>query len=456
MKSVKTLVLAAGKGTRMKSKKAKVLHRVGGATLVEHVVRAARRVTDDIVVVVGHQAETVRKLFPDWKFAEQKEQLGTGHAVMAARDQLDGFDGDLLVLPGDVPLMQPSTLEALLEAHRRSGCFATVLSAIVADPQGYGRIVRGEEDRLRAIVEHRDATPEILKIAEINSSIYVFDVASLLASLGSLRNENSQKEYYLTDVVGILSAASKPVGVFKVAIPDEVLGINTRKELSEMDRLFRRRKCEELMLSGVTIMDPESTFIDLDVVIGADSVIHPSVQIEGRTTIGEDVTIRSFSRVCESTIGDRSTLLDGCVLVDSVVGEDVSVGPYAHLRMNTVIENRAKIGNFVEIKKSTLDQGTKAMHLAYLGDATIGKNVNIGAGAITCNYDGVQKHATVIEDDVFIGTDSQLIAPVRIGKGAYVAAGSSVTNDVPPDSLAIARGRQVIKEGWARERKRKA
>lgn len=456
MKSAKTLILAAGKGTRMKSRKAKVLHRVGGATLVEHVVRAARQVTDDIVVVIGHQADTVRNLYPGWQFVEQTEQLGTGHAVMAARERLQGFDGDLLVLPGDVPLMQPSTLNALLEAHRQSGCLVTVLSADVEDPHGYGRIVRGAGERLQAIVEHRDASPEVLKIAEINSSIYVFDAPSLWTALGSLRNENAQKEYYLTDVVGILSSASKPVGVFKVTDASEVLGINTRKELSAMDRLFRHRKCEELMLAGVTIMDPGSTFIDIDVEIGVDSVIYPSVQIEGRTKIGEDVTIRSFCRITDCTIGNRTSLLDGCVLVDTAVGEDVSVGPYAHLRMHTSVEDKAKIGNFVEIKKSKVGQGTKAMHLSYLGDATIGQNVNIGAGTITCNYDGTHKHATTIEDDVFVGTDSQLIAPVRIGKGAYVAAGSSITDDVPADSLAIARGRQVIKEGWARARKRKS
>jgi bifunctional UDP-N-acetylglucosamine pyrophosphorylase/glucosamine-1-phosphate N-acetyltransferase len=313
--------------------------------------------------------------------------------------------------------------------------------------------VRKGNNEVDSIVEHRDASPEILQIPEINSSIYVFSAPALFEALTKVRNENAQKEYYLTDVIGILGSQQKKVGAFKLTHPEEMLGINTRAELAAIDRVMRSRKCEKLMAEGVTIIDPASTFIDDSVQIGADTVIYPSVQIYGKTVIGEDVTIHSFSRIADSSIGARSTILDGCIVVDSSVGNDISVGPFAHLRMNTKLDDGVKVGNFVEIKKSTLGKGTKSMHLAYLGDATIGKAVNIGAGTITCNYDGSKKHPTIIEDEVFIGSDSQLVAPVKIGKGAYVGAGSSITEDVPPESLAIARGRQVVKEGWVRKKK---
>jgi bifunctional UDP-N-acetylglucosamine pyrophosphorylase/glucosamine-1-phosphate N-acetyltransferase len=389
------------------------------------------------------------------KFVDQKEQLGTGHAVLAARDQFSGYDGDVLVMPGDVPLVSAAALEAFVKFHRDGGYRASVLTADAENPFGYGRILRRNASEVESIVEQRDASPEVQAIHEINSSIYVFNAAVLFESLTRIRTNNAQGEYYLTDVIGILAGQKEKVGAFKVSSVEEILGINTRQELALVDRVMRRKKCEELMTSGVTIVDPESTFIDADVQIGADSTIYPSVQIFGPTVIGEDATIHSFSRVSNSNIGARSTVLEGCIIVDSAVGEDVSVGPYAHLRMGTSVADRAKVGNFVEIKKSTLGSGTKSMHLAYLGDATIGKDVNIGAGVITCNYDGVNKHPTVIEDGAFVGTDSQLIAPVKIGKDAYVAAGSSITEDVPPESLAIARGRQVVKEGWVKQRKKK-
>jgi bifunctional UDP-N-acetylglucosamine pyrophosphorylase / glucosamine-1-phosphate N-acetyltransferase len=454
MSDLRVLILAAGKGTRMKSRKAKVLHQVGGASLVEHVLATARSVSSSVSVVIGHQAETLRALMPDVSFVEQKEQLGTGHAVMAAREQLSAHKGDLLILPGDVPLISSETLKAFVAFHTKGGYAASVMTANVDEPQGYGRIVRRGDNELKSIVEHRDATPEVLKISEINSSIYVFNTPALFAALTKVRNENSQSEYYLTDVIGILSAQGARVGAFKSDSADEILGINTRKELAAIDRIMRRRKCESLMAEGVTIVDPDSTFIDGAVQIGADTVIYPSVQIHGKTIIAEDVTIHSFTRIANSRIGARSTVLNGCVVTDTTLGEDVSVGPFAHLRPNTKLEDGVKVGNFVEIKKSTLGPGTKSMHLAYLGDATIGKKCNIGAGTITCNYDGYHKHPTVIEDGVFIGSDSQLIAPVRVGKDAYVGAGSSITEDVPPESLAIARGRQVVKEGWVRDRKK--
>ena len=306
-----------------------------------------------------------------------------------------------------------------------------------------------------SIVEHRDASPEVRKIPEINSGIYVFNAPVLFESLTRIRNNNAQGEYYLTDVIGILVSQQQKVGAFKVSNVEEILGINTRQELADVDRVMRRRKCDSLMTDGVTIMDPDSTFIDVDVQIGPDTIIYPSVQIQGQSVIGEEVTIHSNNRITNSRIGSYTVMLEGCVIVDSSLGEHVYIGPYAHLRPGSQLGDRVKVGNFVEIKKSTLGDGSKAPHLSYLGDATIGKNVNVGAGVITCNYDGVSKHPTIIEDGAFIGTDSQLIAPVRIGKDAYVGAGSSITEDVPDESLAIARGRQVVKEGWVRQRKKK-
>jgi bifunctional UDP-N-acetylglucosamine pyrophosphorylase/glucosamine-1-phosphate N-acetyltransferase len=453
--NLRVLILAAGKSTRMKSKYAKVLHKAGGATLIDHVLRAARSVSTDITIVIGHSAEKIRELLPESRFVEQKEQLGTGHAVISARDEFKGYAGNLLILPGDVPLVSAKTLEALVEFHATGGYTASILTTDVSNPHGYGRIVRKTNDEVDSIVEHRDANTDVLKIREINSSIYVFDAPSLFEALTKIGTNNAQGEFYLTDAIGVLSENSRKVGAFKIDNSEEVLGINTRQELAAVDRVMRRNKCDALMTNGVTIIDPDSTFIDVDVHIGADTVIHPSVQIQGQTFIGEDVTIHSFCRITNSKIGARSVVLNGCVVVNSTLAEQVSVGPYAHLRTDVTLADRVKVGNFVELKKASLGAGTKSMHLSYLGDATIGENVNVGAGTITCNYDGSQKHPTVIEDGAFIGTDSQLIAPVRIGKNAYIAAGSSITDDVPPDSLAIARGRQAVKEGWVKERKKK-
>ena len=460
MENLRVLILAAGKSTRMKSKYAKVLHRAGGAALIEHVLRAARAVSTDISIVVGHSADGVKALLPESKFVEQKEQLGTGHAVMSARESFKGYSGNVLILPGDVPLVSAKTLEAFVKAHVEGGFSGSILTAEIPNPSGYGRIVRKNDPEVDSgdvdsIVEHRDADPEVLKIREINSSIYVFDAPALFDALARVGTNNAQGEFYLTDAIGILVNDRKKVGAFKIGNADEILGINTRQELAAVDHIMRRKKCEALMAEGVTIVDPASTFIDIDVQIGADTIIYPSVQIQGQTFIGEDVTIHSFSRISNSKIGARTVVLEGCVIVQSNLGEEVSIGPYSHLRFEVTLGDTVKVGNFVEIKKSSLGAGTKAGHLAYLGDATIGKDVNIGAGTITCNYDGTRKHPTIIEDGAFIGTDSQLIAPVRIGKNAYVAAGSSITDDVPPDSLAIARGRQAVKEGWVKQRRKK-
>jgi bifunctional UDP-N-acetylglucosamine pyrophosphorylase/glucosamine-1-phosphate N-acetyltransferase len=453
MDDLRFLILAAGKSTRMKSKYAKVLHRAAGKPLIDYVLHAARGVSDDIYVVVGHSAEEVKAVAPGARFVEQKQQLGTGHAVLAARESFSGFTGDVLILPGDVPLITCSTLQKFVEFHRQGGFGASILTAEMDNPAGYGRIVRRSNNQVDSIVEQRDATRDVLKIREINSGIYAFKAPALFESLTKIGNNNAQREYYLTDVIGILVGQKEKVGAFRIQGAEEVLGINTRQELAAVARVIRVRKCESLMADGVTIVDPDTTYIDEDVEIGADSVIYPGVQIYGSTVIGEDVTVHAFSRVSNSRIGARSTVLDGSIVVDSTLGEDVTVGPYAHLRMNSYLENAVKVGNFVELKKTKLGAGTKSMHLAYLGDATIGRDVNIGAGVITCNFDGTKKHPTVIEDGAFIGTDSQLIAPVRVGKDAYVAAGSSITDDVPPESLAIGRGRQINKEGWVKQRK---
>ena len=455
MENLQVLILAAGKGTRMKSGKAKVLHQVGGSALIEHVFRAAQSVASRVLVVVGHQAERVQALLPTAVFVDQKQQLGTGHAVLSARDALKGFSGDLLVLPGDVPLVGGDTLEHFVHFHREGGYAASVLTADIGNPFGYGRIVRRNDNEVDSIVEHRDASPEVLQIQEINSSIYVFKTPELFAALAHVGNRNSQSEYYLTDVIGILTGEQEKVGAWKAASPVEILGINTRQELAAIDQFLRQQKCEALMAEGVTIVDPESAFIDVDVQIGQDTVIYPSVQLERGTVIGEDVTIRSFSRITNCRIGARTKVLEGCVLVDSEIGEDVSVGPFAHLRQGATLADTVRVGNFVEIKKSKLGRGAKSSHLAYVGNATIGKNVNIGAGVITANYDGTNKHETHVEDDAFIGTNSTLIAPVRVEKGAFVAAGSTITDDVPAEGLAIARGRQVVKEGRAPHRKKK-
>lgn len=455
MENLRVLILAAGKGTRMKSRKAKVLHKVGGAALLEHVLRAAQPLATQSLVVVGHQADRVKALVPTVTAVEQKEQLGTGHAVLSAREALAGFPGDLLVLPGDVPLIGQKTLQDFVRFHREGGFTASVLTADIAEPFGYGRIIRRNDNEVEAIIEHRDASPEVLRIPEINSSIYVFRSPALFDALSDVRNSNSQSEYYLTDVIGILANRDLKVGAYKAPNPVEILGINTRQELAAMDHFLRQQKCEALMAEGVTIVDPESTFIDVDVQVGSDTIIYPSVQLEGQTVIGDDVTIRSFSRITNCRIGMRSTVLEGCVLVDSELGEDVSVGPFAHVRMHTVLEDTVKVGNFVEIKKSRLGRGTKSGHLAYVGDATVGKKVNISAGVITANYDGTNKHETHIADDAFIGTNSTLIAPVRIESGAFVAAGSTITHDVPAEGLAIARERQIVKDGRAPHRQKK-
>jgi bifunctional UDP-N-acetylglucosamine pyrophosphorylase / glucosamine-1-phosphate N-acetyltransferase len=456
MSETHVAILAAGQGTRMKSALPKVLHSVAGRSLVERVVRTARALSPTTVtLIIGHKADLVRHHLadqPDLQFALQEPQLGTAHAVQQAEPLLAGRQGTLLLLSGDVPLLRAATVQQLLEMHTRAGAAATVLSAIVERPYGYGRIVR-RDGGIARIVEERDASPEERKIREINSGIYAFDLAILFDALRGIASQNAQGEYYLTDLVAIYRRRKLPVETLVIDNPQEIRGINSRTELAEVSRIVRQTKNEELMAAGVTLIDPATTYIDDDVEIGADTVIHPGVAIEGHTRIGAACEIQAHVRICDSEIADRVTIQNFCLIIGARVANGVSIGPFAHVRPETEVGEGAKIGNFVELKKTTLGAGSKANHLSYLGDATIGANVNIGAGTITCNYDGKTKHPTVIADDVFIGSDTQLIAPVQIGKGAYVAAGSSITNDVPAGSLGIARGRQSNIEGWAAKKK---
>jgi bifunctional UDP-N-acetylglucosamine pyrophosphorylase/glucosamine-1-phosphate N-acetyltransferase len=440
----------------MKSRLAKVLHAVAGRPMVEHVLRTARSVSPaTITVIIGHQAETVRRRLervPGIQFARQEPQRGTAHALQQAEPLLAGHTGTLVLLSGDVPLLAPDTLRRLLGTHRAAVAAATVVTAVVDRPYGYGRIVR-TGGRIARIVEERDASPAERRIHEINSGIYAFDLAPLFDTLRTVASKNAQGEYYLTDVIAIYRRRKLPVETFTVDDPGEIRGVNSRTELAEVSAIVRQTKNEELMAAGVTLIDPATTYIDQDVEIAPDTVIHPGVVIEGQTRIGAACEIQAYVRVSDSIIGDRVTINNFCLIVGARVADGVSVGPFAHLRPETEVGQGAKIGNFVELKKTTLGPGSKANHLAYLGDATIGANVNVGAGTITCNYDGRAKHQTIIEDGAFIGSDTQLIAPVRIGKGAYVGAGSSITDDVPDGALGIARGRQANVEGWADRKK---
>ena len=442
----------------MRSLKPKVLHQAAGITLIDHVLRAVSPLEpQSVVVIIGHQTEKMREHLggrADLQLAVQEPQLGTGHALLQAEPFLSDQGGDVLLLSGDVPLIRTATLRALLEHHGRKQASATVLTAILENPEGYGRIVR-KDGAISAIVEHKDASPEERGIQEINSGIYAFALAHLFSSLRQIGAANAQGEYYLPDLVRILREEGRTVEA--VALPDaeEILGVNSRKELAEVSAVLRDRKNAELMAAGVTIEDPVTTWIQPDVVIGADTILHPGVYLEGQTTIGAGCEIHSGVRIVDSTIGDDVVIGNFCVIRQSRVEAGAQVGPFAQLRPDSVVGEGAHVGNFVELKKTTLGKGAKANHLAYLGDATIGEKVNIGAGTITCNYDGVHKHPTIIEDGAFIGSDSQLIAPVRVGKNAYVAAGSSITDDVPADTLAIARGRQINKPGWTPHAKKK-
>lgn len=449
------LILAAGKATRFKSEHSKLLHRLAGRPLGEYILQAARAARPDcLYMMIGHEREEVRKVFerPGLVFLEQKEQLGTGHAVMTARPELEKCPSPtVVVLVGDAPLLRSETLCNLVEAHMQARAACTVLTARVKNPTGYGRIVRAGS-RVRGIVEEKDATPARKKIREISSGILCFSRAHLLEHLEELSAENAQKEYLLTDLIEIFNRHRLKVAAFPVADAREVLGVNDRVELAQIEKLLRLRKAEALMRDGVTVVNPEATYIDAEVEVGQDTVIEPGASLLGRTRLGRACHIQSYCTITDSWLADRVTVRPCSVIADSKIASGVTIGPFAHLRDGAVIEENARIGNYVEVKKSRVGRGTKALHLTYLGDATLGENANIGAGTVTCNYDGVKKNPTVIEDGVFIGSGNMLVAPVRIGKGSYTAAGSAITEDVPPDSLAIARSRQVTRKGWAKDR----
>ena len=447
------MILAAGLGTRMKSRRAKVLHELAGKPLVAHVLRAALEMSPQAVfTVVGYQAEEVERAVreeaarltqasptdsPDLQFVIQTEQKGTGHAVMSARDGLTGRRGPLVIVAGDAPLIEGATLKHLVNTHREQKNDATMLTVVMDDPTGYGRIIRNPDGSLQRCVEQKDGSPEELSVREVGVSIYCFELSSLLAALDSLTTDNAQSEYYLTDVPRIMQQQGKTVGLLCHSSAEEVLGVNTRIELADLERKLRERKLRELMLSGVTIIDPATTYIHRDVEVGQDSVIHPQVIIEGATRIGSRCTVQSWTRLKNVQIADGVTVRNSCVIEDSMIREGATVGPFARLRAGADIGESAGIGNFVEVKKSKIGRGTKAGHLTYLGDATLGERVNIGAGTVTCNYDGVRKNETVIEDEVKIGSDTMLVAPVRVGRRSVTGAGSVVTRDVPPDSLAV-------------------
>jgi bifunctional UDP-N-acetylglucosamine pyrophosphorylase/glucosamine-1-phosphate N-acetyltransferase len=454
-------ILAAGKGTRLKSKHPKVLHEVGGKPLLAHVIAAATRVVParDVFAIIGHEADRVRSAVAasGIGFVLQQEQRGTGHALMVAREALAPYDL-VIVLYGDAPLITSNTIAQLRDFHLAKKAAMTILTARLENPAGYGRIVRRKagSDDVKAIVEQKDLTPAQQKISEVNSGFYAFDGRQLFSQIEKLGSNNHHGEFYLTDMAAILTKIKHRVVALQTRDAHEVLGGNTRAELSEIDQHMRLAKCRQLMDDGVTILYPETCVIDSDVEVGADTVIEPSVQLRGTTRVGSDTRIGSYSVILSCDIGNEVLVQTGCVLEHSVVRARASLGPYSHLRPGCEVCEDAHVGNFTELKKTRLGKGSKANHLTYLGDTEIGEQVNVGAGTITCNYDGVSKHKTIIEDGVFVGSDSILIAPVRIGRGAYVAAATTVTEDVPPDSLALGRARQILKEGWAKAKREKA
>ncbi|WP_338471273.1 bifunctional UDP-N-acetylglucosamine diphosphorylase/glucosamine-1-phosphate N-acetyltransferase GlmU [Niallia sp. XMNu-256] len=443
------IILAAGKGTRMKSKLYKVLHPVCGKPMVQHVVdQISQLKIEKIVTITGHGAEEVKStLGQQTEYVLQAEQLGTGHAVMQAKELLSNKSGTTLVVCGDTPLIKAETMEALFTHHEEKGASVTVLTAEADDPTGYGRIVRSESGLVEKIVEHKDSTDEEKLINEINTGTYCFDNQALFDALNHVTNENAQGEYYLPDVIEILKNQGKMVSAYKTPDFSETLGVNDRVALAEAEKIMKIRINEQQMRNGVTLIDPENTYIGADVEIGSDTVIYPGSVLTGKTTIGSDCEIGPNSEIKNCQIGD-ATVIRHSVAHDSQIGSHVNIGPFAHIRPLSTIHDKVKIGNFVEIKKAEFGEGSKASHLSYIGDAEVGKDVNIGCGSITVNYDGKNKYLTKIEDGVFIGCNSNLVAPVKVGKGAYVAAGSTITEDVPGEALALARARQINKENY--------
>lgn len=450
MTNTYAVVLAAGQGTRMKSDLYKVLHPVCGKPMVEHVIDHIRGLgIGRIVTIVGHGAETVEETLGEKsEYALQQEQLGTAHAVQQAERLIGDLDGTTIVVCGDTPLIRSETMEELIAHHKTTGAKATILTANADDPTGYGRIIRGESRQVLRNVEQKDATPEEQKVTEINTGTYCFDNRTLFETLKKVKNNNTQGEYYLPDVVGILQSENALVSAYVTGDFSETLGINDRVVLAEAERVMRRRIAEKHMRNGVTIINPESTYISAAAEIGRDTVLQPGTMIEGHTVIGNKCVIGPNSQIVDSVIGDN-TNVHSSVVLSSRIGSTTAIGPFAHIRPDSDLGDSVKIGNFVEVKKATLGEGSKVSHLSYIGDAKIGSHVNVGCGTITVNYDGKNKHLTTIEDNAFIGCNSNLVAPVTVGKGAYVAAGSTITKSVPESSLAIARARQENKEGYA-------
>jgi len=454
VKQLAVVVLAAGLGTRMKSSLVKVLHPVAGRPMLLHTLDAVMSLKPDkVVAVLGHQADAVAKILPEGvTTALQKEQLGTAHAALTGLSKLKGFDGTLMVVSGDTPLLGADTFKRLVARHRSAKADVTILTARLADPTGYGRIIRGKGGVL-GIVEQKDASAAERAITEINTGTYCFEAGALRAALKKVGSENAQKEFYLTDVAAIVSGkGGKVIGV-ETDRPDEALGINSRVDLANAEKTVRRRINTRLMESGVTVLDPDTTYIGAGVMIGRDTVVHPGNHITGNTVIGTGCVLMPGNIITDSTLKDGVVVKGYSTVSESCVDEGASIGPFAHLRPGSRVGKDARVGNFVELKKTLMAEGAKASHLSYLGDAVIGRDVNIGAGTITCNYDGFDKYQTVIEDGVFVGSDTQLVAPVKVGRGAVIAAGSTITADVPGDALAISRVPQTNKPGWARKQR---
>ena len=458
--NLEVIILAAGLGTRMKSSTIKILHRAAGRPIIDYVLDLATDLcSTPPVMIVGHQRERVQDAIGNRaRFAVQDEQLGTGHAVLQAAAVLEA-DGvankRVLILSGDVPLTRRETLQRLIEEHERSGNALTLLTMKLADPAMYGRIVRDASGAVTRIVEAKDASDDEKRISEVNAGIYVFNGEHLFDNLRNLRPENAQKEYYLTDLLAVIRNAGHRVGAVIADDPVEALGVNSRGELAQVESEIQRRVVVQLMKDGVTFRNPATVVIDSTVSIGKDTVVYPFVTLEGTTRIGEDCVIEPGVHLVNVTTGSDVHVKTGTVAEDATIADGASVGPYAHLRPGSKLGKKVKVGNFVETKKAVFGDGAKASHLSYIGDAEVGADVNIGAGTITCNYDGVNKHKTILEDGVFVGSDTQLVAPVRVGAGAYVGAGSTITKDVPPGALALSRTPQKTVEGWAARKKKK-
>jgi bifunctional UDP-N-acetylglucosamine pyrophosphorylase/glucosamine-1-phosphate N-acetyltransferase len=458
MRDVVAVVMAAGAGTRMKSSRAKVLHPVLGRPMLSYVLDLCQRLhAKRTLVVVGYQADAVKDACAGApaEFVLQAEQRGTAHAVLQAAEALKGFDGTVLVLSGDVPLLREETVRGVLAHHDKTRAAATMLTAALSEPTGYGRVIRGAGGAVLRVVEEVEASARERKVKEVNAGLYAFAAPALLKALTQVRASRVKKEFYLPDVLAALRGRRQKVEAVPAADPGEVLGINTRAELAAAVAVLRQRVLDRLMQEGVTVLDPASTTVEASVSVGRDTVLYPNVILEGQTAIGEGCAIYPGSRLRDTRLGNGVTVLDGCVLTESEIADGCSLGPYAHLRPGSRLKKKAKVGNFCEVKKSVIGEGSKVPHLTYIGDTVMGDRVNIGAGTITCNYDGYAKHQTVIEDEAFVGSNVNLVAPVKVGKGSVIAAGSTVGQEVPPDALAIERAQQVNKEGWAAARRAK-